>query len=103
MIRDISNLRKSYSKNSIVENDLPKDPFFLFDTWFKQVSSKNKKLEVSFFNLKNFKKVELILRNTNRFYAVKIRHFSHGAFKSFPMRPNRSAWVRMRQGTSKNL
>ena len=47
MIRDISNLRKSYSKNSIVENDLPKDPFFLFDTWFKQVNSTNKKSEVN--------------------------------------------------------
>ena len=47
MLRDISKLRKSYSKNSLMDKDLPKDPFFLFDIWFKEVSSKNSKLEVN--------------------------------------------------------
>tara|TARA_B100001769_G_scaffold273028_1_gene268450 strand:- start:38 stop:685 length:648 start_codon:yes stop_codon:yes gene_type:complete len=47
MLRDISNLRKSYSKNPLMDKDLPKDPFFLFDIWFKEVSSKNSKLEVN--------------------------------------------------------
>ena len=47
MLRDISNLRKSYSKNSLVDKELPKDPFFLFDNWFKEVSSKNSKSEIN--------------------------------------------------------
>ena len=47
MLRDISNLRKSYSKNSLIDKELPKDPFFLFDNWFKEVSSKNNKSEIN--------------------------------------------------------
>ena len=47
MLRDISNLRKSYSKDSLIDKELPKDPFFLFDNWFKEVSSKNSKLEIN--------------------------------------------------------
>ena len=47
MLRDISNFRKSYSKNSLIDKDLPKDPFFLFDIWFKEVSSKNSRSEVN--------------------------------------------------------
>ena len=47
MLRDISNLRKSYSKNSLTDKELPKDPFFLFDNWFKEVSSKNSKSEIN--------------------------------------------------------
>ena len=47
MLRDISNLRKSYSKNSLIDKELPKDPFFLFDNWFKEVSSKNSKSEIN--------------------------------------------------------
>ena len=47
MLRDISNLRKSYSKNSLTDKELPKDPFFLFDNWFKEVSSNNSKSEIN--------------------------------------------------------
>ena len=47
MLRDISNLRKSYSKNSLIDKELSKDPFFLFDNWFKEVSSKNSKSEIN--------------------------------------------------------
>ena len=47
MLRDISNLRKSYSKNSLIEKDMPKDPFLLFDDWFKEVSSTNKKSDIA--------------------------------------------------------
>jgi len=47
MLRDISNLRKSYSKNSLIDKELPKDPFFLFDNWFKEVSSKKSKSEIN--------------------------------------------------------
>ena len=47
MLRDISNSRKSYSKNSLTDKELPKDPFFLFDNWFKEVSSKKSKSEIN--------------------------------------------------------
>ena len=47
MQRDISNLRKSYSKNSLTEKDIPKDPLILFDNWFKEVSSANNKSEIN--------------------------------------------------------
>ncbi len=47
MLRDISNLRKSYSKNTLDEKDLPKDPFFLFDNWFKVESKKNSFSEIN--------------------------------------------------------
>tara|TARA_B100000524_G_scaffold333996_1_gene222194 strand:+ start:310 stop:957 length:648 start_codon:yes stop_codon:yes gene_type:complete len=47
MLRDISNLRKSYSKNTLDEKDLPKDPFFLFDNWFKFESKKNSFSEIN--------------------------------------------------------
>tara|TARA_B100000989_G_scaffold191815_1_gene144608 strand:- start:1817 stop:2464 length:648 start_codon:yes stop_codon:yes gene_type:complete len=47
MLRDISNLRKSYSKNSLTEEDIPKDPFLLFDIWFKEVSSSTNKSEIN--------------------------------------------------------
>ena len=47
MLRDISNSRKSYSKNSLIDKELPKDPFFLFDNWFKEVSSKKSKSEIN--------------------------------------------------------
>ena len=47
MQRDISNLRKSYSKNSLTEKDMPEDPFILFDNWFKEVSSANNKSEIN--------------------------------------------------------
>lgn len=47
MIRDVSNLRKSYSKKSLIESDLPDDPFNLFDKWFKEEKQNNLKSEVN--------------------------------------------------------
>ena len=47
MIRDISNLRKSYTKNSLEEINLPSNPFLLFDNWFKEVKSANSESEVN--------------------------------------------------------
>ena len=47
MLRDLSNLRKSYSKNNLEEKDLPSNPFLLFDNWFKEVKSSNTKSEVN--------------------------------------------------------
>lgn len=33
---DLSNFRKNYEKNSLLESEVPKEPFQLFDNWFKQ-------------------------------------------------------------------
>ena len=47
MLRDISNLRKSYTRNSLDEVNLPSSPFILFDNWFNEVKSSNSKSEVN--------------------------------------------------------
>ena len=47
MLRDISNLRKSYTQNSLDEANLPSSPFLLFDNWFNEVKSTNSKSEVN--------------------------------------------------------
>ena len=47
MLRDISNLRKSYTQNSLDEVNLPSSPFILFDNWFNEVKSTNSKSEVN--------------------------------------------------------
>ncbi|MAU48678.1 MAG: pyridoxamine 5'-phosphate oxidase [Flavobacteriaceae bacterium] len=47
MLRDISNLRKSYTQNSLDEVNLPSNPFLLFDNWFNEVKSTNSKSEVN--------------------------------------------------------
>ena len=47
MIRDISNLRKSYTQNSLEEINLPSNPFSLFDNWFKEVKSANSESEIN--------------------------------------------------------
>ena len=47
MLRDISNLRKSYTQNSLDEINLPSDPLSLFDNWFKEVKSANSKSEIN--------------------------------------------------------
>ena len=47
MLRDISNLRKSYTQNSLDEVNLPSSPFILFDNWFNEVKSTDSKSEVN--------------------------------------------------------
>ena len=47
MLRDISNLRKSYTQNNLDEVNLPSSPFILFDNWFNEVKSTNSKSEVN--------------------------------------------------------
>ena len=51
MLRDISNLRKSYTRNSLDEVNLPSSPFILFDNWFNEVKSTNGKSAVSYTHL----------------------------------------------------
>lgn len=35
MAKDLSNYRKSYEKEELLENNCPKDPMDLFKTWFQ--------------------------------------------------------------------
>ena len=36
-MNDLSNYRKSYDKNELLETDIPENPIELFDVWFKEV------------------------------------------------------------------
>ena len=56
MLRDISDLRKSYQKNSLTEKDLPLNPFSLFDRWFKEVKSNSSNSEVNAMTLSTIDK-----------------------------------------------
>lgn len=56
MLRDISDLRKSYQKNSLTEKDLPLNPFSLFDRWFKEVKSNSDNSEVNAMTLSTIDK-----------------------------------------------
>lgn len=47
MIRDVSNLRKTYTKNFLDERDLPDQPLNLFDKWFKEAISNKSKNEIN--------------------------------------------------------
>ena len=44
MQRDVSALRKSYSKMSLSKNEVPDEPIKLFDKWFSEI-----KLSTSYF------------------------------------------------------
>ncbi len=35
MQRDLQDLRKSYDKDALLENQIPDNPYFLFDSWFQ--------------------------------------------------------------------
>jgi pyridoxamine 5'-phosphate oxidase len=46
-MNDLSNYRKSYDKNELLENNLPKNPIDLFDIWFNEVENQNTTEEVN--------------------------------------------------------
>ena len=46
-MNDLSNYRKSYDKNELLEQNIPKNPIELFDIWFKEVESLNLSEEVN--------------------------------------------------------
>ncbi len=46
-MNDLSNYRKSYDKNELLEQNIPKNPIELFDIWFKEVESLNISEEVN--------------------------------------------------------
>ena len=37
MSKDLSNYRDKYFKGELIEKNLPKDPFDLFDNWFEDL------------------------------------------------------------------
>ena len=44
-MKDLSNLRVSYDKLSLIEDFLPDDPIKLFEIWFDQLCNSNSVLE----------------------------------------------------------
>ena len=56
MIRDVSNLRKTYTKNFLDERDLPDQPLTLFDKWFKEAVSNKSKNEINAMTLSTIDK-----------------------------------------------
>jgi pyridoxamine 5'-phosphate oxidase len=46
-MNDLSNYRKSYDKNELLESNLPKNPIQLFDNWFKEVENSKTTEEVN--------------------------------------------------------
>ena len=44
---DLSNYRKSYDKNELLEDNIPNEPFELFDNWFKAVENSKTTEEVN--------------------------------------------------------
>lgn len=46
-MNDLSNYRKSYDKNELLENNLPSNPINLFDDWFKEVENSKTTEEVN--------------------------------------------------------
>jgi len=47
MQRDISDLRKSYTRSYLNEDNLPNKPLLLFDAWFNEIKSSNSKIEIN--------------------------------------------------------
>ncbi|WP_185867118.1 pyridoxamine 5'-phosphate oxidase [Blattabacterium cuenoti] len=56
MTVDLSNFRKNYTKNSLLESEVPQEPFQLFDNWFKQ--------EKSFYKEKNNEEINAMSIST---------------------------------------
>lgn len=46
-MNDLSNYRKSYDKNELLESTIPTDPMELFDSWFREVEDAGGEFEVN--------------------------------------------------------
>ena len=46
-MNDLSNYRKSYDKNELLESTLPSDPMVLFNAWFREVEEAGGEFEVN--------------------------------------------------------
>lgn len=77
MQRDVSALRKSYSKMSLSKNEVPDEPIKLFDKWFSEIKSSTS-LEVNAMTLSTI---------DNEGYpkgrVVLLKHYSHEGFIFF--------------------
>ena len=63
---DLSNYRKSYEKNELVESQIPENPMVLFQKWFAEMESLNgteevNAMTVSTFGLDGFPKARIVL------------------------------------------
>jgi len=66
MNSDLSNYRKSYEKDTLLEKNLPESPFQLFERWFKEVDESFKDMEanamtLSTIGLDGFPKSRIVL------------------------------------------
>jgi len=50
-MNDLSNYRKSYDKNELLENQIPQNPIELFSNWFYQVERLGKEIETNAMNV----------------------------------------------------
>jgi len=53
-MNDLSNYRKSYEKNELLENQIPENPIDLFESWFYQVEQLGTTEEVNAMNVATF-------------------------------------------------
>ena len=53
-MNDLSNYRKSYDKNELVENQLPENPIELFQQWFTQMEDLKGNEEVNTMTVSTF-------------------------------------------------
>lgn len=65
-MNDLSNYRKSYEKNELVESQIPENPMVLFQKWFVEMESLNgteevNAMTVSTFGLDGFPKARIVL------------------------------------------
>ena len=65
-MNDLSNYRKSYEKNELVESQIPENPIVLFQKWFAEMESLNgteevNAMTVSTFGLDGFPKARIVL------------------------------------------
>ncbi|MBC7438781.1 MAG: pyridoxamine 5'-phosphate oxidase family protein, partial [Flavobacterium sp.] len=65
-MNDLSNYRKSYEKNELVESQIPENPIELFQKWFVEMESLNgteevNAMTVSTFGLDGFPKARIVL------------------------------------------
>lgn len=64
-MKDLSDYRKSYEKNELIEMNLPEDPISLFQKWFYEVDESSEHetnaMTVSTFGLDGFPKARVVL------------------------------------------
>tara|TARA_B100001057_G_C22569986_1_gene840749 strand:- start:210 stop:845 length:636 start_codon:yes stop_codon:yes gene_type:complete len=74
-MKDLSNLRVSYDKLSLIEDFLPDDPIKLFEIWFDQLCNSNSVLEPNAMTLSTVN-----IQNKPRNRVVLLKKFSKEGF-----------------------